>query len=91
MLRFSIRINSALKRMPEAIIASVAVSNGRVYFVSDANLYCIGKKTSGVDECRDRRSKALPNPNRPVTHVQVVPTELILKPGDNGAFSRSAF
>src|SRR5688500_7000524 len=32
---------------PEAIIGSVAVSNGRVFVVSDSNLYCIGKKASG--------------------------------------------
>ena len=30
--------------------------------------------------------EGLPNPNRPVTHVQVVPTELILKPGDTANF-----
>src|SRR5678816_1986156 len=29
---------------PETIIASVAVANGRVYVVSDSNIYCIGKK-----------------------------------------------
>ena len=31
---------------PEQIIASAAVSNGRVFLVSDTNLYCIGKKSS---------------------------------------------
>ena len=31
--------------LPEAIIASAAVSNGRVYVVSDSNLYAIGKKS----------------------------------------------
>ena len=31
---------------PEAIIASPAVSNGRIYVVSDANVYAIGKKTN---------------------------------------------
>src|SRR5882762_9260405 len=30
--------------LPEAVIASAAVANGRVYFVSDSNLYCIGRK-----------------------------------------------
>ena len=34
----------------------------------------------------DRRSKVCLNPNRPATHVQVVPTELILKPGDKVNF-----
>src|SRR5215212_9158172 len=35
------------EQQPEAIIASVAVSDGRVFLVSDAALYCIGKKTKG--------------------------------------------
>lgn len=70
---------------PEEIIASAAVSNGRVYFVSAANLYCIGKKTSGATN-QQPPVEGLPNPNRPVTHVQVVPTELMLKPGDTARF-----
>jgi outer membrane protein assembly factor BamB len=68
------------EQLPEAIIASVAVSNGRIYLVSDSGLYCIGKKTSGVTN-QAAPVEGLPNPNRPATHVQVVPTELILKPG----------
>src|SRR5678809_1204108 len=31
---------------PESIIGSAAVANGRVYFVSDSNVYCIGKKNN---------------------------------------------
>ena len=70
---------------PEEIIASAAVSNGRIYFVSDANLYCIGKKTSGVTN-QGPPVEGLPNPDRTVTHVQVFPTELMLKPGDTARF-----
>jgi outer membrane protein assembly factor BamB len=71
--------------LPEAIIASAAVSNGRIYFVSDANLYCIGKKSNSVTN-QPPPVEGLPNPNRPATLVQVVPTELILKPGDTARF-----
>jgi hypothetical protein len=71
--------------LPEAIIASAAVSNGRIYFVSDANLYCIGKKSNSSTN-QPPPVEGLPNPNRPATHVQVVPTELILKPGDTARF-----
>ena len=49
---------------PEEIVASAAVSNGRIYFVTDTNLYCIGKKTSGVTNQRPP-VEGLPNPNRP--------------------------
>ncbi|PYS73898.1 MAG: hypothetical protein DMF69_03510, partial [Acidobacteria bacterium] len=67
--------------LPEAIIASVAVSNGRVYLVSDAGLYCIGKKTNGAT-----------NQTAPVDGiVQVVPTELILKPGEKVNFRARLF
>jgi outer membrane protein assembly factor BamB len=67
---------------PEAIIASVAVSNGRIYLVSDANLYCIGKKTNTGP------TPSLPTARvvGPVTYVQVVPAELTLKPGDTANF-----
>lgn len=69
----------------EQIIASVAVSNGRVYVVSDTNLYCIGKR-SNVGSTAPAPVEGLPNPNRAATHVQVVPTELLLKPGDSVNF-----
>jgi len=70
---------------PEAIVASAAISNGRVYFVTESNLYCVGKKTSGATN-QGPPVEGLPNPNRPATHVQVFPTELILKPGDSARF-----
>jgi len=71
--------------LPEAIIGSVAISNGRVYVVSDANLYCIGKKSNAPSHT-EAPVEGLPNPARAATHVQVVPTELILKPGDKVSF-----
>ena len=71
--------------LPEAIIASPAISNGRVYVVSDSNVYAFGKK-SNSPVTLPAPVEGLPNPNRPATHVQVVPTELILKPGDKVGF-----
>lgn len=71
--------------LPEAIIASPAVSNGRVYVVSDSNLYAIGKKSNATTR-QEAPVEGLPNPNRPATHAQVVPTELILKPGEKVNF-----
>jgi outer membrane protein assembly factor BamB len=75
---------------PEAIIGSVAISNGRVFMVSDSNLYCIGKKS------RSSSSQTAASPvgtnvsshasTQAATFVQVVPTELILKPGDKVNF-----
>ena len=71
--------------LPEAIIGSVAVSNGRVFMVSDSNLYCIGKKSNNATS-QPVPVEGIPNPSRTATHVQVVPTELILKPGDKVNF-----
>ncbi|HXD30499.1 MAG TPA: PQQ-binding-like beta-propeller repeat protein [Pyrinomonadaceae bacterium] len=76
--------------LPEIIIASAAVSDGRIFFVSDTNLYCIGKKNAGA------RTKPVPpkeevNSNGTPSYVQVVPTELILKPGEKVNFRARLF
>src|SRR6266850_2735590 len=74
--------------LPEAIIASVAIANGRVFVVSDSNLYAIGKrKNSRTPVSVTTAYPFAVNPAaRVATHVQVVPTELILKPGDKMNF-----
>lgn len=78
---------------PEAIIASAAVSNGRVYVVSDSGLYAIGKKSTTSSSAPAPPSSAVGSSvsSNPVTHVQVVPTELILKPGDKVNFRARLF
>lgn len=72
--------------LPEAIIASAAVSNGRVYVVSDTALYAIGKKTNQSSSAATPAAIGASVSSNPVSHVQVVPTELILKPGDKVNF-----
>lgn len=67
---------------PEAIIASVAISNGRVFLVTNENLYCIGKKTVTPNVPELKFDQKAPEGAKP-THVQVSPTELILKPGES--------
>lgn len=73
--------------LPEAIIASVAVSRGRVFLVTDAALYCVGKKSNATAPA-DANGGARPTPTATATaaHAQVVPTELIIKPGDKVSF-----
>jgi outer membrane protein assembly factor BamB len=75
---------------PQSIIASVAVANGRIYVISDSTIYCIGKKAVSPST-GGPPVEGLPNPNRPVTHVQVVPTELLLLPGDKVKFQVRLF
>jgi outer membrane protein assembly factor BamB len=70
---------------PEAIIGSVAISNGRVYVVSDSNTYCIGKKVQTADNGNANTNGPRNGSGQP-SYVQVVPTELILKPGEKVKF-----
>jgi len=74
------------EELPEAIVGSAAVSNGRVYFASDSGLYAIGKKTSHSSSQTNANAVGSPVSSQAATHVQVVPTELILKPGDKVNF-----
>lgn len=77
---------------PEAIIGSVAVSNGRVYMVTEKGLYAIGKKSTSSNAAPAVSVAAgSAVSSNPVTHVQVVPTELILKPGDKVNFRARLF
>jgi outer membrane protein assembly factor BamB len=71
---------------PEAIIGSVAVSNGRVYLVSDSALYCIGKKSAQASQGAPSAAAERAPTGATVAHVQVSPTELILKPGESATF-----
>lgn len=74
--------------LPEAIIGSVAVANGRIYFASDAGLYAIGSKKTSSHSSTQTAGPAVGTPvsSQAPTYVQVVPTELILKPGDKVNF-----
>jgi outer membrane protein assembly factor BamB len=71
---------------PETIIGSAAVSDGRIYFASDSGLYAIGKKASHSSSHANVAPEGSTVSSQPATFVQVVPTELILKPGDKVNF-----
>lgn len=65
----------------EQIIASVAVSRGRIYLVSTKNIYCIGRKgaTPAWQSVKPQVDSAPTGAK--VAHVQVFPADLILQPG----------
>lgn len=69
---------------PEQIIGSVAVSRGRVFLVSDAALYCIGKKSGSSAPAQEAQPAAAPDAR--VAHVQVVPAVVTIKPGESVRF-----
>ncbi|HJT66072.1 MAG TPA: PQQ-binding-like beta-propeller repeat protein [Pyrinomonadaceae bacterium] len=77
--------------LPDPVIGSAAVSNGRVYFASMSTLYCIGKKHNNASQHATASAAAAPASSGPATWVQVVPTELILKPGDKVNFRARLF
>ncbi|MBI3405193.1 MAG: PQQ-binding-like beta-propeller repeat protein [Acidobacteria bacterium] len=65
---------------PERMYGGAAVSRGRVYFISQMATYAIGKKKAPTGNPPKVSEK--PAPGEPVL-VQVVPSELALKPGDS--------
>ncbi len=81
---------------PEAIIASPAVADGRVYVVSMEATYAIGRRTRGANATADARLKAGPTSDTArlqagptadaVAHVQLFPYEVILDPAQKKAF-----
>jgi outer membrane protein assembly factor BamB len=74
----------------EQIIGSPAVSNGRIYLVTSENIYCIGTKktvTPNPSFVVDKKAPA----GAAVAHVQVVPAELTLKPGEKAALKVFAY
>ncbi|HYM02506.1 MAG TPA: PQQ-binding-like beta-propeller repeat protein, partial [Stellaceae bacterium] len=76
------------ERVPAPIVASAAVSRGRVYFVSSDTLYAIGTKTSvpATPAVTDQ-----PPPAGQPAWVQVVPTEVILVAGQSANFRARLF
>jgi outer membrane protein assembly factor BamB len=70
---------------PETIIASVAVANGRVFLVSDSALYCISAGQSARRPAVTPATRPAPaaQTNAAPAHVQVVPAELTLRPGQS--------
>jgi hypothetical protein len=75
----------------EQVIASVGVSRGRIYLVSTKEIYCIGKRTPGPAA---PLSKVIPEKapaNAAASYVQVLPAELVVKPGETAKFRARLF
>lgn len=75
----------------EQILASVAVSRGRVYLVSTKAVYCIGKKNAAPALPPVEKVEDLPLSHAPIAHVQVVPADLVMKPGEMVTFKVKLF
>lgn len=73
---------------PEAIIASPAVSNGRLFVTSMDATYAIGSKSPGRPAPAPAHASAAPG--KPAW-LQVVPAELLLKPGESATLKARLF
>jgi len=72
--------------LPDKVIGSAAIANGRVYFATESALYCIGKKANRTSSHTTASAVGTQVSSNPATFVQVFPTELMLKPGDKVNF-----
>lgn len=75
-------------KLDEQILASAAVSDGRVFVASMENLYCLGKASK---QTPSKPVEKLAVGEGPATWVQVVPTELTLRPGASVKFTARLF
>lgn len=66
----------------EQIIGGVAVSRGRIYLVSTKHIYAIGKKKAAALPALPEKSDLAPA-GAAVAHVQVVPVDAVVKPGES--------
>ncbi|MCW5967876.1 MAG: PQQ-binding-like beta-propeller repeat protein [Blastocatellales bacterium] len=70
----------------EQIIGSAAISRGRVYLVSTKAIYCIGpRRAPAALPAAPERAEPAPA-GASVAHVQVVPADTVLKPGETARF-----
>ncbi len=80
-------------RLPdgEEIHGSPVVSHGRLYIPSTEFLYCIG--TKDAQPKADDRPAGLPElpPSGPPAQVQVIPAEILIKPGEKVKFTTRLF
>jgi outer membrane protein assembly factor BamB len=67
---------------PEEIYASVAVSGGRVYLATTTSLYAIGSKERRPVAASPVSTFPAGTPGEPA-YLQLVPTELVLDPGES--------
>lgn len=74
----------ASQKVPEPVVAAAAVARGRVYFVSSDALYAIGPKKTAAGPWKPVMQMLEAGQGAPAW-VQVIPTELVLKPGDTVA------
>jgi outer membrane protein assembly factor BamB len=75
---------------PEQIVSGAAIARGRVYFVSSDAVYAFGPKTPKAPTGWAADEPAVKGDGTP-SHVQVVPTEITLQPGETAKLRARVF
>lgn len=75
---------------PEQVLAGAAVSRGRIFFVSSDAVYALGSPTA-TEPTATVASQAPPPGSGAPAHVQVVPAEMIVEPGETVNFRARLF
>src|SRR5262249_55236817 len=70
----------------EQIIGSVSVSRGRFFLVSTKNIYAIGKKDKSPALPAEPEKVENAPADATTAYVQVVPADLLIKPGETAKF-----
>ena len=70
---------------------SPAVANGRVYFMTSDEMYCIGKKGLEAGRTDSTPRGAAGCPGGKPAHLQVIPADVVLKPGETADFKVRVF
>jgi outer membrane protein assembly factor BamB len=75
------------------INGSAAIANGKVYFMTNENIYCLGKKgaTASSDPIPKRSEEEKADPKAKAAWLQVVPADVVLHPGESATFQARLF
>ena len=74
------------------INGSPAVANGRVYFATSDEFYCIGKKgAKPAPEPVLQANEGKPDASAKPSHLQLLPADVAVRPGDTVTFKVRAF
>ena len=72
------------------INGSPAVANGRVYFSTSDEIFCIGRKDAKPAP-QPKSTAAATTPGKGPAHLQIVPADVVLKPGETTTFKARLF
>ncbi len=70
---------------------SPAIANGKIFFNTRDELYCIGKKNHSEAPAQREPEPAEPPADGPATHLQIVPADVVLAPGESVTFEARLF